>query len=89
MAPLSNARAAIYARFSSDKQSDASIEDQVHRAREWLRVSGADPDAAQVFSDYAVSGASMDRPGMRALQDAIERGTVDVIVTESVGPHLS
>ena len=84
MAPLNGTRAAIYARFSSDKQSDASIEDQVHRARSWLKANGSDPDTALVFSDFAVSGASMDRPGMRSLQEAIERGTLGVIVTESV-----
>jgi site-specific DNA recombinase len=77
------ARVAIYARFSSDKQSDASIEDQVHRARVWLRAESLDPDAALVFSDYAVSGASMERPGVQMLLRAIERGEFDVIVAES------
>lgn len=77
-------RYAIYARFSSDKQSDASIEDQVHRARAFISAQGINPDLAQVFSDYAVSGASMDRPGMRALEDAIKRAAIDVLITESV-----
>lgn len=84
MGTLNGLRAAVYARFSSDKQSDASIEDQVHRAREWLRAQGGDPDAAQVYSDYAVSGASMDRPGMRSLEHAINAKAVDVVITESV-----
>jgi DNA invertase Pin-like site-specific DNA recombinase len=84
VAELSNKRVAIYARFSSDKQNDASIEDQVHRAREWLRSHGGDPDVAQIFPDFAISGASMDRPGMRSLMYAVESGAIDLIVTESV-----
>lgn len=77
-------RVAIYARFSTDKQSDSSVEDQVYRAREWLRTRGADPDGALVLSDRAVSGASLDRPGMRALLSAIRAGRVDTVVTESI-----
>lgn len=82
--PLNSARIAIYARFSSDKQSDASIEDQVHRAQEWIRTQGGDPERAQVLTDFAVSGASMDRPGMRSLEDAIRRNAIDLVLTESV-----
>ncbi len=82
--PIASARVAIYARFSSDKQSDASIEDQVHRAQQWLRAQGSDPSGAQVFPDFAVSGASMNRPGVRALEVAIKSRGVDMVVTESV-----
>lgn len=84
MVSLTDIRVAIYARFSSDKQSDASIEDQVHRAREWIRAQGGDPDRAEIITDFAISGASMDRPGMRVLEDAVRRRSVDMVVTESV-----
>ena len=57
---------AIYARYSSDKQSEASIEDQVRRCREHIERSGGDPDRALVFSDYGISGASLQRPGQIA-----------------------
>lgn len=72
MVSLSHSRVAVYARFSSDKQSDSSIEDQVHRAREWIVACGGAADRIQIFSDYAVSGSSMDRPGMRALLEAVQ-----------------
>jgi site-specific DNA recombinase len=84
MGTLNGRRVAIYARYSSDKQSDASIEDQVHRARAFITTNGGSTDTAVVFSDYAVSGASMERPGMRALENAIGAGTIDSLVTESV-----
>ena len=58
-------RAAIYARFSTEKQRDASIEDQV---RECERVAAADKlDVVARFSDAAISGGTADRPGYQAM----------------------
>lgn len=81
---LSTARVAIYARYSSDKQSETSIEDQVRRCRDHLQRAGADPSAAEVFSDFAISGASLKRPGFEAMMAAVERGVVEAIVTEDL-----
>jgi site-specific DNA recombinase len=78
------ARVAIYARYSSDKQSEASIEDQVRRCRDHVALAGGDPDAAQVFTDYAVSGASLHRSGFEALMRAVDAGAVEAIVTEDI-----
>lgn len=82
--PLAARRLAIYARFSSDKQNDKSIEDQVYEARERIRALGGDPDSARVLTDYAISAASMDRPGAQALMSLIVSGAIDVLVSESV-----
>ncbi|WP_232475204.1 recombinase family protein [Neoroseomonas rubea] len=54
-------RCALYARFSSDLQRTASIEDQlrlcnVRAEREGWQVVGT-------FTDVAISGATMLRPG--------------------------
>jgi DNA invertase Pin-like site-specific DNA recombinase len=54
-------RAAIYARYSSDHQSEASIEDQVRICRALVGAHGW--EVAQVYSDSAMSGASIFRPG--------------------------
>lgn len=75
---------AIYARYSSELQSEASIEDQTRRAREVITRAGGDPDKALVFPDFAISGASMARPGLEALMRAVEEKRVDVILTEDV-----
>ena len=37
-----------------------------------------------MFSDFAVSGASMERPGVRALMPALKGRTVQLIVAESL-----
>lgn len=75
---------AIYARYSSDRQRETSIEDQVRRCREYIASKDGDPGAARVFSDYAMSGASLDRPGFESLMAGVDSGNVEVIVTESL-----
>lgn len=77
-------RVAIYARYSSELQSEASIEDQARRAREAIKRAGGEPTRATVFADYAVSGASMARPGLESMMQAVEAGSIDVIITEDV-----
>lgn len=83
---LEGLRCAIYARFSCDRQREASIEDQVRRCRAYIEQRGASVDPALVFTDYAISGASTDRPGFEALLKLVQakqRG-VDVLVVEDV-----
>lgn len=75
-------RAAIYARYSSRMQREASIEDQVRLCAERAEREGW--SVIQTFSDMAVSGASMHRPGLQALLDHVERGGIDVIVAEAL-----
>lgn len=75
-------RAVIYARFSSQLQKDSSIEDQVRvcterAAREGWRI-------VEVFSDYAISGAVRDRPGLNALLARVGAGSVDVVLAEAI-----
>ena len=53
-------RAAIYARYSSDNQSDASIDDQVRVCQ--ARADREGWAAVAVYADYAISGASAHRP---------------------------
>ncbi|MBO6936763.1 MAG: recombinase family protein [Deltaproteobacteria bacterium] len=77
-------RVAIYARFSSDKQSETSVADQVERCREYVDRHGGNGVAAVVFQDEAISGASLQRPGWEALMAAVRSTAIDVIVTEDM-----
>ncbi len=76
-------RAAIYARYSSDHQSDASIEDQIR-----LCDARAASDRAEVidrFSDHAISGDSiLRRPGMQHLMRQGAAGVFDVLYAEAL-----
>ena len=71
-------RAVIYARFSCDKQRDASIDDQVQACTEYCERRGY--EVVGVYPDYAISGRSDDRPQfLRMVKDA-RRGSFDVVV---------
>jgi site-specific DNA recombinase len=78
-APL---RAAIYARYSSDLQSHASIEDQVRLCRE--RVEREGWSAGAVYTDAAISGASRLRPGYQKLLEDARHGAFEVVVAEAL-----
>lgn len=75
-------RTAIYARFSSDLQKDSSIEDQVRVCTQRAEREGWTVTA--VFSDYAISGAVRDRPGLNALVDHIRAGQADQVMAEAL-----
>jgi len=75
-------KAAIYARYSSDQQRDASIEDQVRLCRERLDREGW--TLVQTYADRALSGSTMLRPGLQALLEDAMAARFDVIVSEAL-----
>jgi DNA invertase Pin-like site-specific DNA recombinase len=76
-------RTAIYARFSSENQKDASIEDQVRLLREKIKKEGW--HETQCYADHAISGSSMLlRPGIQALMHDALVGSVDIVLAESL-----
>jgi site-specific DNA recombinase len=62
-------RAVIYARYSSDLQSASSIDDQVRLCRERIQRDGH--QLVRVYTDRAVSGSTLRRPGIQALMQDI------------------
>ena len=80
-------KVAIYARYSSDNQRDASIADQLRICREFAARQGW--TVVQEFTDHAISGATLLRSGFQALmRDALNR-RFDVVLAESLGPLQS
>ena len=77
-------RAAIYARFSTDQQSVASIEDQARLCRERAIALGL--TVVAVHSDCAISGATPvnRRPGASACVAEALAGRFDVLLVESL-----
>ena len=63
-------KAAIYARYSSDRQSESSIEDQVRLCREQIETDGH--EIGEIYTDRATSGVSLLRPGIQALFRGID-----------------
>ncbi|MBB3900492.1 recombinase family protein [Roseococcus suduntuyensis] len=75
-------RAAIYARFSSDSQRDASIDDQVRVCRALAAREGF--EVGEVYADYALSGASAARPRFQQLLADARAGRVQVVLAEGL-----
>ena len=75
-------RAAIYARYSSDNQREASIEDQVEVCRRHADLQGW--EIVEVYPDYALSGASRFRPAFEQMQVDAEARRFDVIRVEAL-----
>jgi site-specific DNA recombinase len=74
--------AAIYARYSTEKQNDASIEDQV-RGCERLAAANNLTIVAR-FEDRGISGGTTERPGYQALLTAARAGAFTVILAEDI-----
>ncbi|KAB2678460.1 recombinase family protein [Brucella tritici] len=76
-------RVALYARYSSDNQREASIEDQLRICREqakrdkWKIVG--------TYQDAGISGASMIlRPGIQTLLQDAQAGQFDIVLAEAL-----
>jgi site-specific DNA recombinase len=75
-------RAAIYARYSSENQREASIEDQVRTCKARIKAEGW--MVVETYNDHARSGASHLRPGYQKLLADGRGGTFDVVVAEAL-----
>jgi site-specific DNA recombinase len=75
-------RVALYARYSSDNQRDASIEDQLRQCRE--RAAREGWTVVESYSDRAISGASLIRSGIQSLLADAQAGRFDMVLSEAL-----
>ena len=75
-------RAVIYARFSTDMQRDASIDDQIRACHELAARRGM--TVIDSYSDRATSGASLMRPGIQSLISDAQAGRFDIVVAHAL-----
>ena len=73
-------RTAAYARYSSEAQREASIEDQARNCREYCARQGW--PAPVLYHDAAVTGSRKDRPGYQRL--LAEASRYDVILVDDL-----
>ena len=76
-------RVALYARYSSDNQREASIDDQYRICRE--QAKREDWKIVGTYKDASISGASMIlRPGIQALLQDAQAGKFDIVLAEAL-----
>ncbi|KAF1698033.1 preprotein translocase subunit TatB [Pseudoxanthomonas jiangsuensis] len=73
-------RVAAYARYSSDQQREASLEDQLRNCRSWCTRHNLAPPVE--YTDAAVSGARLDRAGYQRLLAEIHH--YDVLLVDDL-----
>ena len=88
METLAGLRGAMYARFSSAKQRDTSIEDQIHLCQDFLSRNQGSVAKELILHDHAVSGTVVAREGFDRLLSLVEAKAIDFVITES-GDRLS
>jgi site-specific DNA recombinase len=66
-------RCAAYARYSTDRQNPLSTEDQLEKCRQYAAEHGWEFQERQVYTDEEISGATLERPGLRLLLETAER----------------
>jgi len=77
-------RAALYARVSSDQQTEAgTIASQVAALEDRLRRDGLSLDAEFRFLDEGYSGSTLVRPALERLRDAAASGAIDRLYVHS------
>ena len=75
-------KVALYARYSSENQRDASIEDQLRLCRSHAERQGW--TVVDSYSDRAISGASLLRPGIQELIQDAQRRRFEIVLAEAM-----
>jgi site-specific DNA recombinase len=77
-------RVAIYVRVSTRQQvRTQTIEEQLERLQAHVTAQGWTLDARHIFRDDGYTGASLRRPGLDRLRDAVATGAVDGVLLTS------
>ncbi len=77
-------RVAIYARYSSENQSEKSIDDQIRVCQRYIEAHGFQFNEKQIYVDEAISGSIHNRPGLQALEKAIEHKEIDAVAVDDL-----
>ena len=77
-------RAAIYARYSSENQSEKSIDDQIRVCKNYMKEHGMTPSNRHIYIDEAISGSLVNRPGLQALEEALENKEFEAVVVDDL-----
>jgi len=77
-------RAAIYARYSSENQSEKSIDDQIRVCKNYIKEHWMTVSDEHIYIDEAVSGSLVNRPALQALEEAAENKEFEAVVVDDL-----
>ena len=87
--PRRRLRVYVYARYSTEQQTDQSLADQEAKCRRYIQGLGLDDAEIVVIAEAAITGELAHRPGIDKLWGVIESGGCDLIVTEELSTFLN
>ena len=77
-------RAAIYARYSSENQSEKSIDDQIRVCKNYIKEHRMTIYDEHIYVDEAISGSLINRPGLQALEEGMENKEFGAVVVDDL-----
>ena len=77
-------KVAIYARYSSENQSEKSNDDQIRVCKKYIKENGHILAEEHIYEDQAISGSIIQRPGLQALERAMEDKCFDAIAVDDL-----
>ena len=77
-------KVAIYARYSSENQSEKSIDDQIRVCRKYIQDNGLSVEDRHIYVDEAMSGSIINRPGLQALERAAENKEFEAVAVDDL-----
>lgn len=77
-------RVAIYARYSSENQSEKSIDDQIRVCQKYIEAHDFVCAEDHIYTDEAISGSIVNRPGLLALERAMEDREFDAVAVDDL-----
>lgn len=77
-------KVAIYARYSSENQSEKSIDDQIRVCKDYIRTHDMSIEDKHIYVDEAISGSIINRPALQTLQIAAENKEFEAVVVDDL-----
>ena len=77
-------KVAIYARYSSENQSEKSIDDQVRVCKNYAKERNFTVEKQHIYIDEALSGSLINRPGLQALEKAAEGKEIEGVIVDDL-----
>ena len=77
-------KVAIYARYSSENQSEKSIDDQIRVCKGYIKDHEMVLDDKHIYVDEAISGSIINRPALQSLQIAAENKEFEAVVVDDL-----